>query len=333
MLQRRDFLAGLAGVSGTLAQTRKALIAITIDLEMARHYPTWDQTEWDYEKGNLTLPVKQYALEAAQRVKAKGGVIHFFAVGRVFEQPDVSWLEEIVRLGHPVGNHTYDHVNIRASRVDALQPRFRRAPWLIEGKQPLDVIAHNIRITTDAIRARLEVSPAGFRSPGGFPDGIRDLPAVQRLLLDQGFRWASTQYSGQKKGIPHYSPESKPELAHEPAREVFDSILEAQAPSQPYVYPSGLIEIPMCPISDLIAFRTARWKLDYFLKAIRLTIQQAIERSEVFVFLGHPSCLSVTDPEFRTVEMMCDLVNAARGRAELATLDTIATRAAARTTP
>ena len=31
-------------------------------------------------------PAKRYAVEAARRVKARGGVIHFFAVGQVFEQ-------------------------------------------------------------------------------------------------------------------------------------------------------------------------------------------------------------------------------------------------------
>jgi len=45
-----------------------------------------EDTHWDYEKGNLNAATKNYALEAARRVKAHGGVIHFFAVGQVFEQ-------------------------------------------------------------------------------------------------------------------------------------------------------------------------------------------------------------------------------------------------------
>jgi hypothetical protein len=49
-MTRRSFFASMAQA----ARQRKALIAITLDLEMARNYPTWDQTEWDYEKGNLT---------------------------------------------------------------------------------------------------------------------------------------------------------------------------------------------------------------------------------------------------------------------------------------
>jgi hypothetical protein len=215
-------------------------------------------------------------------------------------------------------------VNIRASNVVGLQPRFRRAPWLIAGKKPLEVIAENISMTSQAIRERLRVEPAGFRSPGGFPEGLEGYTAVQRLLLVQGFRWASTKYVSQSTGVPPYNPKGAPELDREPSREVFDSVLEAQERSQPSVYASGLVEIPMCPISDLIAFRTAHWKLDYFLKAVKETVEQAIQRGRVYVLLAHPSCLVVTDPEFRTMDLICDLVNAARGRAEITSLDEIA---------
>ena len=72
-------------------------------------------------------------------------MIHFFAVGRVLEQENVDWLREIHREGHPVGNHTYDHVNVKATRPEDIQFRFQRAPWLIEGKAPAEVIAENIR--------------------------------------------------------------------------------------------------------------------------------------------------------------------------------------------
>src|SRR5215468_1117212 len=85
----------------------KALIAITLDLEMSRNFPTWETTHWDYEKGNLNAETKKYTAEVCRRLKAKGGVCHCFAVGRVFEQENVDWLRDIVRAGHPVGNHTY----------------------------------------------------------------------------------------------------------------------------------------------------------------------------------------------------------------------------------
>src|ERR1051326_285817 len=99
MITRRHFLAASAATvaSTALAEPppKKALVAITLDLEMSRNFPTWETTHWDYEKGNLNDETKRYAVEAAKRVKAHGGVIHFFAVGRVFEQRSVDWLKDL----------------------------------------------------------------------------------------------------------------------------------------------------------------------------------------------------------------------------------------------
>src|SRR5579883_1320491 len=201
---RRGFLdsalgAGLAAAGPARAfaappEAKKALIAITLDLEMSRNFPTWDQTHWDYEKGNLDAATKHYAAEAARRVKGHGGVIHFFALGQTMEQEDVGWLREIVAQGHPVGNHTYDHVNVKATRREDIQFRFRRAPWLIEGKAPADIIADNIRLAERALKQRIGIVPAGFRTPGGFNNGLEDRPDLQALLLKMGYSWASSKY-------------------------------------------------------------------------------------------------------------------------------------------
>src|SRR5262245_57354168 len=126
----------------------KALVAITLDMEMSRNFPTWETTHWDYEKGNLNEPTKRYCVEAARRVKSRGGRIHFFAVGQVFEQENVDWLKEIAAAGHPIGNHTYDHVNVLATKPDDIQFKFKRAPWLIAGRKPADVIRQNIEWTS-----------------------------------------------------------------------------------------------------------------------------------------------------------------------------------------
>jgi peptidoglycan/xylan/chitin deacetylase (PgdA/CDA1 family) len=330
-MSRRQFVAGAtAAVIGmvegralgeeaknTPAPDRdKALIAITLDLEMSRNFPTWDQTRWDYEKGNLDAATKKYSIEAARRVNERGGKIHFFVVGRVFEQENVDWLREIVRAGHPVGNHTYDHVNVKAQRPEDIQYRFRRAPWLMRGKTPREVIEDNIRLTDLALKARVGVPSRGFRTPGGFANGIEERPDLQRMLLDLGFRWVSSKYPAH--------PMTK--AGEEPTKAVFDGIVKAQEAAQPFGYRSGLVEVPMSPISDITAFRTGRWKVEHFLKAIRRVVEWAIEHRAVFDFLGHPSCLLVTDPKFQALDLICDLVQAARGRAALADLDVIAGR-------
>jgi hypothetical protein len=48
----------------------------------------------------------------------------------------------------------------------------------------------------------------------------------------------------------------------------------------------------------------------------------------VFDLLAHPSVLYPNDPEFRAVELVCDLVKQAGDRAALVDLDTIAKRVA-----
>jgi peptidoglycan/xylan/chitin deacetylase (PgdA/CDA1 family) len=324
-LSRRRFLAGsLAGlIAGRAAaeerkhaEADKALVAITLDLEMSRNFPAWDDTHWDYEKGNLNAETKKYAAEACRRVKEAGGVLHCFAVGRVFEQESVAWLKDIAQAGHPIGNHTYDHVNVRATKPEDLQFRFRRAPWLIEGKSPREVIRENIRLTSAALKARVGVEAAGFRTPGGFHNGLADRPDVQKLLLDLGFTWVSSKYPAHPLGEP-----GKP-----PTAAVFGGIVKAQREAQPFVYPSGLVEVPMSPVSDITAFRGGRWKLDAFLQAVRLGVEWAIESRAVYDFLGHPSCLYVTDPQFKAIDLICELVRKAGPRAALVGLGTIAAR-------
>lgn len=96
-----NHLVSEATVVRQTAPRQKAQIAITLDLEIARHFPVLGETRWDYEKGNLNDETKEYAV----KVKRNGGRIHFFVVGRVFEQENVDRLQEIAREGHPIGNH------------------------------------------------------------------------------------------------------------------------------------------------------------------------------------------------------------------------------------
>src|SRR5437868_3841505 len=175
---RRDFLAAVAPALAAQADRdalrNRALVAVTLDLEMSRNFPTWDQTHWDYEKGNLNDETKRYTVEACRRIRQAGGVAHLFAVGRAFEQADVSWLRGIVQVGHAVGNHTYDHVYLLARWPEEIQFRFRRCPWLIEGKRVDQVLRENIQLCSTALVTRVGIPPAGFRTPGGFANGLRE---------------------------------------------------------------------------------------------------------------------------------------------------------------
>ena len=324
---RREFLVAIASSSllprvspaatAPDSSPDKALIAITLDLEMSRNFPTWDQTHWDYEKGNLDAATKNYAVEAARKVKAHGGLIHFFALGQTMEQPDVDWLRAIVAAGHPVGNHSYDHVNVSAKRLEDLQFRFRRCPWLVEGKTPGDAIRSNILLAERALKSRLGINAAGFRTPGGFSEGLANHPDLQGMLQQLGYTWVSSKYPAHPMN----------QSGERPGKQVLEGIVTAQARAQPFVYPSGLIEVPMSPISDVTAFRAGRWPLDAFLTATRAAVSWAIDHRAVFCFLAHPSCLVATDPTFQAIEAICSLVNEANDRAKIVDLATIAQRA------
>jgi peptidoglycan/xylan/chitin deacetylase (PgdA/CDA1 family) len=329
---RRQFVGSLAGASACVLGARlraagapgdlprKAQIAITLDLEMARNFPKWEDTHWDYEKGNLNQAAKDYTVQACRRVKARGGVIHTFCVGQVLEQENVDWLKEIAREGHPIGNHTYDHVYLLATSADEIQFRFKRSPWLIRGRSVADVLRENIRLASIALKERIGVEANGFRTPGGFAMGLDGREDLQRTLLDLGFTWVSGKYPA------HAGIEDLHGTGRKPSKLAYDNILAAQSEAQPFAYPTGLIEVPMSPISDIGAFRNGRWQLGDFLEAIRRAVELVIERRLMFDFLAHPSCLGVVDTEFKAIDLICDLVEKSNGAAEIVPLDVIARR-------
>jgi hypothetical protein len=169
------------------------------------------------------------------------------------------------------------------------------------------------------MHSRLGFGPDGFRTPGGFENGLAGREDVQKMLLDCGFKWVSARYPRHQYGTP-----SEP-----PTQAVLDDIVRAQADAQPLRYPTGLVDIPMSPISDVGAFRNSRWKLNDFLRALRLAVEWTIENQAVFDFLAHPSVLYPNDPEFEAIELICELVRKSGNRAALTSLDSIAKRASA----
>lgn len=322
---RRNFIencgAGLASVACPSQNLHaidsvKARIAITLDLEMSRNFPTRETMHWDYEKGNLDKQAKQYSVEAARVVRQAGGKVHYFLVGRVLEQEDVSWIQEIVKLGHPVGNHTYDHVNVTAKNAKDLQFRFQRAPWLLRNMSVPDAIRDNIELTDRAMKSRLGIQSNGFRTPGGFNDGLKRESQVRKMLKSLGYSWVSSLYPAH----PYTKPKEKP------SEQIVSDIVAAMQQSQPFQYDDGLIEIPMSPISDIGAFRNCQWKLDWFIEMIEKCLEWAIENRAVFDFLAHPSCLGIVDQEMKTIRRICEIVSKNSDKAEIVGLDTIAER-------
>ena len=209
-------------------------------------------------------------------------------------------------------------MNVWATRSEDLQFRYQRAPWLIDGMAPADVIRQNIRWATAALKTRGGIDVAGFRTPGGSHDALNGREDLQKMLLYLGFTWVSSLY-------PDH-PNSPP--GTEPGPDILDGIVKSQVKAQPYVYPTGLIEIPMSPVSDIHAYRVGRWKVESFVEAVGRAVDWTIENGAVFDFLAHPSVSGVKDPDFRVIDLILDKVAKAGDRAAIVDLNTIAKRVA-----
>ena len=133
------------------------------------------------------------------------------------------------------------------------------------------------------------------------------------MLLDLGFSWISSRYPRHPMGPPSES--------------AFGGILQALPQAQPGRYPTGLIEVPMSPASDVVAFRSHRWPLSAVLQALERALTWVVERGLVYDFLCHPSCLVVEDPELRIIQRICRFVQENNDRVRLATLPELAQRA------
>lgn len=135
------------------------------------------------------------------------------------------------------------------------------------------------------------------------------------MLQRHGFRWISAT---SRKTIPGITGQS-------PGLDVWNSIATELPNSQPFRCPeTGLLDIPMSPVSDIQGFRNGRWKLDDFVTILERILDWTIERGQTFDFLGHPSCIGVVDPEMKTLNMICRKVRTSNGRATLVTLNDIA---------
>ena len=344
-LSRRDFLtaASAAGLAMTAAASlpagyrpktelaaddNVALIGMTLDLEMAMHYPSWGMMEWNYIKGLLNDEAKQYTREACRRVKAKGGVIHSFMLGRTLEQADVTWLQEIIEEGHPVGNHTYDHVNVWAI-APGTKPEIRAVPFRaspVAGRRQDGRTGRPREHRGDHRRheaAGCARSPMASARPAGITSGLDGRADVQQMMLDLGFWWVSSRATH----VP-IAPEN-------PTAADFQRVVDHQTDAQPYVYPTGLVEVPMSPLGDVASFRREKqkWKIGDFLTMIEKCVGWAIENRAVFDLLTHPSLMYVEDPKFQSYELICDMVQASGGHAAIVGLDVIAERAKRRQTP
>ena len=182
--------------------------------------------------GRIMQPLRDYTLRLCDTAEAFGVQLHFFYVVNGLEEPDIDYLREILRRGHVIDNHTYSHMLL--SYPDPAQ------------------LGWELTTANRELEARLGVESTVLRGPGGLPGGLDRLLANQQTILDSGFRWVSSHMESTmgKYGWEH----------------------DVAAPSrlQPYVYPTGLIEMPIQGWMDRLFFDFERNRDNDAMEAWRL---------------------------------------------------------------
>ena len=267
-------------------------LSLTFDIEMTPNFPYWT-SKWNHRKGEIDEGTKLYLRRMSEIAKSYGVKLQFFLVGSALEDPDIDYLKQLVDDGHAIDNHTYTHVNVKAKDIAGLQEVYANAPWRAVGLSPLEVIRQEIQQTNAAIEEKLGVKAQGFRTPGGFEGGLDDVPEVQDVLKDEGFRFASANY--------HYPVDRF--VRHHPT-EVLEAAFGASLDKlQPYRYPNDLLEIPLMGITSIWAFRHMdldRWE---FIDLIKAGVDYAHRNKQIFSLCCHPSDIAARDPH-------CDMVDA-----------------------
>jgi len=254
-------------------------------VEMCTNFPYWT-SRWNHRKGALDADSKQYVLKMHEVARSYNVHLYCLLVGSSLEDPDIDYLKELVAAGHEVGNHTYTHLNVKATTIESLQAVYASAPWRAHGRTPLQVIHDEVRATNAAIQERLGVTVTGFGTPGAFSTGLADVPDVQSLLKEEGITHVTSHYLHPASRGAKRPPLARLETA---LRKNVDKL-------QPYRYPSGLLEIAPMALTDIAAFRVLdldRWE---YVRLLKTAIDHAHANHYILSLAFHPPALAARDP-------------------------------------
>ena len=198
----------------TLPDGVRCAIALSYDTDMAGGYAP------DGVCHGRTAPfLAEYMLRLCETAEQFGARLHFFQIGNGLEEnQDVGYLREILARGHEVDSHTYSH-----------------APLITEDLELLD---EELARTNGLFEERLGHTSTVLRGPGGYADGLRGRAENQRIILDNGFRWVSCEYSDRLRSGD------------------YDAAVANPSADVPYAYDTGLIELPIQSWTDRSFFDT-----------------------------------------------------------------------------
>lgn len=277
-------------------------VQLSFDLEAVTNFPNWTHF-WNDRKGAIDEATKAYVGQINARCETYGAKAHYFLVGSLFEDPNVDYLKRTVDEGHAVGNHTYTHVSIKARDPAHLAGVYTSCPWRAAGRSAQQIVREEVQMTTAAMEARLGVKPKGFRSPGGFANGLQDAADVREMLREEGFWWVSTHYND---GLMRtYSRNAEVgDVPKVPFAELTASFKRSERVLQPYRYEDGLLELPLAGITDVVAWRRYRPDLGEWLRMLADGVDYAHEHGLVFMLTTHPAVLAAIDPFCQTVDVV-----------------------------
>ncbi len=279
----------------------RCIVALSYDLEMCAGY-----APDGVNHGRIMPAVQEYTLRLCSVAERYATRLHFFFVCNGFEAEDSRYLSEIIRRGHIIDSHTYSHQHVAKSSPADLDRELKLANRLLK---------NNLGITSTVLRG-----------PYGYKNGVHNLPVEnQKIIINNGFRWVSGEYSDQ--------------VYHEER----DFWIRAPERDLPHAYPTGLVEIPFQGWSDRMWFDMRpevdqrildEWRAEYGHQPVPTgwrppwslphslddwitlnleTLDFAYEHGSMWVPVWHPYTHYLHDPECRMLEA---LLQHARSRPE-----------------
>jgi len=221
--------------------------------------------------GHLNEDIEKYILRLAGLAEDHGARLQFFLEGNTMEDPPDLWIE-ILKRGHAVDQHTYDHISLVNT--------------------PLDEIRRQLTLTKDLLAERLNTDNIGLRGPGGYAMGLHGRQDVQQVIVEAGIKYASTQDA--------YKPSKNP--AFQPPTD--ERTIEMLGDLQPCYYPTGLLEIPFCCWQDRSFFDVdvggdPTRPVDDWIAYLKRAVDFVYDRGLFLTLTVHPSTGFKHDPEAR----------------------------------
>jgi len=250
---------------------------------MTRYVPIYD-VEWLAD-----VEVSLASLEAVVKVhRRRSAPATFCIVGRLLELAPDRYRALLSDDLFEVQNHSYTHINVKQ----------------VAGFPPVDLgrVEDEIARTNALITEVFGIRPIGFRTPGGFTNGLRGETKALAIAARQGIRWISSDARGPLETVPAgftqpytYAEDGFPELVELPAHTWHENVLKGYNPVPafwPPILPYGLPRFP--PRTPEEEFEVHRLGMEHALA----------EKLVYFSPAMHPWSIYRFNPEARTVDLV-----------------------------